>query len=138
MNKHILKLYLQAQDGLSRQARNMATEYRGLPLPLKVGSAVLFLSTYGFAGGIANTLTQQASDIICNISKFLVGPVSWAFILGALIIGVIMLAVGGRGALKWVIMSIVAGIILVAGKAYFNSQINSQTGNAAIKTCVGL
>jgi len=49
-----------------------------------------------------------------------------------------MLAVGGRGALKWVIMSIVAAIILVAGKAYFSSQLNSQTGHAAIKACVGL
>ena len=138
MNKHILKLYLQAQDGLSRWVSGMATEYRGLPLPLKVGAVLLFLSSYGFAGNIANDLTKQASQIICSISQFLIGPVSWAFIIGALIIGVIMLAVGGRGALRWVILSIVAAIILVAGKSYFQSQINSQAGNEAIKRCVGL
>ena len=138
MNKYILKLYLQAQDTFWRRIGEVATEYRGLPLPLKVGAALLFLSSYGFASNIANTLTQQASQIICSISQFLIGPVSWAFIVGALIIGVIMLAVGGRGALRWVILSIVAAIILVAGKSYFQSQINSQTGNEAIKRCVGL
>ena len=138
MNKHILKLYLQAQDTFWRRIGEMVTEYRGLSLPMKVGTALLFLSSYGFASNIANTLTQQASQIICSISQFLIGPVSWAFIIGALIIGVIMLAVGGRGALRWVILSIVAAIILVAGKSYFQSQINSQAGNEAIKRCVGL
>lgn len=138
MNKHILKLYLQAQDTFWRRIGEMTTEYRGLSLPMKVGTALLFLSSYGFAGNIANDLTKQASQIICSISQFLIGPVSWAFIIGALIIGVIMLAVGGRGALRWVILSIVAAIILVAGKSYFQSQINSQAGNEAIKRCVGL
>jgi len=136
MNKHILKLYLQAQDTFSRRINEMTTEYRGLPLPMKVGAALLFLSSYGFAGNIANTLTQQASQIICSITRFLVGPVSWAFIVGALIIGVIMLAVGGRGALRWVILSIVAAIILVAGKTYFSSQIDS--GDTATRNCIGI
>jgi type IV secretory pathway VirB2 component (pilin) len=98
----------------------------------KVAATLAFaagtLTGSALAQNLGQQLTQTASEILCPIAKFLVGPLAWAAIIAAFVLGIISLAFGGRGGLRWMLVAFAAGVILVVGKSYFTSQAQNATG----------
>ena len=103
--------------------------------------------TFGFVVGLgflaladSTNPGQQLADSItlylCPVIQFLAGPLAWIAIAVAFMIGLIMLVAGGRGAIRTMVLAFLAGIILVVGKAWINTQVGSSSGNMA-KSCLG-
>jgi len=103
----------QAQEDLKDPSKRVATA-----LALAAGA----LAGSALAIDIGNQLTQTASAVICPIVKFLIGPVAWAGIAAGFAIGILALAFGGRGAIRWMVASFAAAVLLIVGKAYFERQ----------------
>jgi type IV secretory pathway VirB2 component (pilin) len=98
----------------------------------KAAAAMAFaagtLTGSALAQNLGQQLTRTASEILCPIAKFLVGPLAWAAIIAAFVLGIISLAFGGRGGLRWMIVAFAAGVILIVGKSYFEGQARNDTG----------
>lgn len=94
----------------------------------------------GFLALAAQNPGQQLADSVtsylCPVIKFLAGPLAWVAIAVAFMIGLIMLVAGGRGAIRTMVLAFLAGIILVVGKAWINTQLSGNSGSAA-KSCLG-
>lgn len=93
----------------------------------------------GFLALAQNPGEQLASSVtayLCPVVKFLAGPLAWIGIAVAFMIGLIMLVAGGRGAIRTMVLAFLAGIILVVGKAWINTQLSGNSGNTA-KSCLG-
>jgi len=126
----LLKAYVKVQvwaHSVAEEAR------RDLKDPHKRAAAALAfaagtLTGSALAQSLGEQLTSTASQILCPIAKFLVGPLAWAAIIAAFVLGIISLAFGGRGGLRWMIVAFAAGIILIVGKTYFTSQARGETG----------
>lgn len=91
-----------------------------------LGAAAGVLLGQAFAQNIIATATASASQYLCAAAKFFLGPLSWLLIAVAFGVGIVALAFGGRGALRWILFSLVAAVALVVGKAYFSSQVSSE------------
>jgi LytS/YehU family sensor histidine kinase len=120
----LLKAYVKAQvwgHSVLEQARE------DLKDPRKRVATTLALAAGALAGSalainVGNELTQTASAVICPIARFLVGPLAWAGIAAGFAVGVLAMAFGGRGAIRWMIASFAAAVLLVIGKTYFTRQ----------------
>lgn len=91
-----------------------------------LGAAAGVLLGQAFAQNIIATATASASQYLCAAAKFFLGPLSWLLIAIAFGIGIVALAFGGRGALRWMFLSLIAAVVLAIGKAYFSSQVRSE------------
>lgn len=91
-----------------------------------LGAAAGVLLGQAFAQNIIATATASASEYLCGVARFFLGPLSWLLIAVAFGVGIVALAFGGRGALRWILFSLVAAVALVVGKAYFSSQVRSE------------
>jgi len=126
----LLKAYVKAQVW----AQSVVEEARkDLQDPHKKAAAAMAFASGTLTGSalaqnLGQQLTSTASQIICPIAKFLVGPLAWAAIIAAFVLGVISLAFGGRGGLRWMVVAFAAGVILIVGKGYFTQQANNETG----------
>jgi type IV secretory pathway VirB2 component (pilin) len=126
----LLKAYVKAQSW----AHSVVEEARkDLQDPRKKAAAGLafaagMLTGSALAQSVGEQLSQTASQLICPIAKFLVGPLAWAAIIAAFVLGIISLAFGGRGGLRWMIVAFAAGVILIIGKSYFVRQAEGNTG----------
>jgi hypothetical protein len=122
----LLRTYVKAQvwaQSVLEQARADLKDPRkrtATALALAAGA----LAGSGLAINVGNELTQTASAVICPIVKFLVGPLAWAGIAAGFAVGIIALAFGGRGAIRWMILSFAAAVLLIIGKTYFTTQAN--------------
>jgi hypothetical protein len=120
----LLKAYVKAQvwgHSVLEQAREDLKDPRkrtATGLALAAGA----LAGSGLAINIGNELTQTAQAVICPVVRFLVGPLAWAGIAAGFAIGIIALAFGGRGAIRWMALSFAAAVLLIIGKAYFERQ----------------
>jgi len=115
MAEPLLKLWIRFASGNLAPKLSLATY-------LALGLLLLSSHVFAFAG-----LTNTASDVLCSVLKFLLGPLAWALVFGAFAVGVGALAVGGRGALRIVILSLVAALVLVIGISWAKNQMNSAT-----------
>jgi type IV secretory pathway VirB2 component (pilin) len=126
----LLRAYVKAQVW----ARSVVEEARrDLEDPRKkVAAGLAFaagtLTGSALAQNLGQQLTRTASEILCPIAKFLVGPLAWAAVIAAFVLGIISLAFGGRGGLRWMLVAFAAGIILIVGRTYFTQQANNETG----------
>jgi len=103
----------QAQEDLKDPRKRVAT---GLALTAGalMGSAL--------AIDVGNELTRTASAVICPVVRFLVGPLAWAGVAAGFTIGILALAFGGRGAIRWMVAAFAAAVLLIIGKSYFTNQ----------------
>jgi hypothetical protein len=123
----LLKAYVKAQvwgRSLLEQARE------DLKDPRKRVATALALAAGALAGSalainVGNELTQTASAVICPIARFLVGPLAWAGIAAGFAVGIIALAFGGRGAIRWMVAAFAAAVLLIIGRAYFERQAST-------------
>ncbi len=123
----LLKAYVKAQvwgHSVLEQARE------DLKDPRKRVATALALAAGALAGSalaidVGTELTETASAVICPIAKFLLGPLAWAGIGAGFAIGILALALGGRGALRWMIASFAAAVVLLIGTAYFRRNAAS-------------
>ena len=90
-----------------------------------LGAAAGVLLGQAFAQNFIETATASASQYLCAAAHFFLGPLSWLLIAVAFGVGIVVLAFGGRGALRWMFLSLIAAVVLVVGKAYFSSQVKS-------------
>jgi type IV secretory pathway VirB2 component (pilin) len=126
----LLKAYVKAQvwaQSVVEEARRDLQDPRK-----KVATGLAFaagtLAGSALAESVGQQLSSTASQLICPIAKFLVGPLAWAAIIAAFVLGIISLAFGGRGGLRWMIVAFAAGVILIIGKSYFTEQARNDTG----------
>ncbi len=126
----LLKAYVKAQiwaHSVVEEARKDLKDPRK-----KVATAMAFaagtLAGSALAQNLGEQLTRTASEILCPIARFLVGPLAWAAIIGAFVLGIISLAFGGRGGLRWMLVAFAAGVILIVGKSYFEGQARNDIG----------
>lgn len=94
----------------------------------------------GLALASGTNLTNSLADWWCPLAKFLAGPIVWGVIFLAFLVGVAMLAAGGRGAIRLTIVAFISAIVLLVGKSWLQTQITSNAGTLSndIKTCLGL
>jgi H+/Cl- antiporter ClcA len=126
----LLKAYVKAQlwaHSVVEEARRDLQDPRK-----KVAAAMAFaagtLTGSALAQNVGEQLANTASQLICPIARFLVGPLAWAAILAAFVIGIISLAFGGRGGLRWMIVAFAAGVILIIGKSFFEGEARNDRG----------
>jgi VIT1/CCC1 family predicted Fe2+/Mn2+ transporter len=120
----LLKAYVKAQvwgRSVLEQAREDLKDPRkrvATGLALAAGA----LTGSSLAINVGTNLTATASSVLCPLAKFLVGPLAWAGIAAGFVIGILALAFGGRGALRWMIAAFAAAVLLIVGRAYFEGQ----------------
>lgn len=72
-----------------------------------------------------SSLVITLRNAFCPIVKVLVGPLPWIVAFVVFVIGIILLAAGGRGAIRTMIMAFLVVALLVGGKAWLNSQMST-------------
>lgn len=98
--------------------------------------SVVGLGFLALAQNPGEQLASSVTSYLCPVIKFLAGPLAWIGIAVAFMIGLIMLVAGGRGAIRTMVLAFLAGIILVVGKAWINTQLSGNSGSTA-KSCLG-
>lgn len=106
--------------------RLMQAAGRIAPAKLLAVAAAVLLSQLGMAQ-IGNELVNEFSAAICPVVRFLVGPLAWAAIAAGVVIGVIILALGGRGAVRWMLGAFFAAVILLVGMGYVRNNAGTFT-----------
>lgn len=76
---------------------------------------------------IGASLSNEFSNAICPVVRFLAGPLAWAAIAAGLVIGVATLALGGRGAVRWMVGAFAAAVLLLVGKGYVERNAGTFT-----------
>jgi len=123
----LLRAYVKAQvwgRSVLEQAREDLKDPRkrvGTSLALAAGA----LAGSALAIDVGTELVQTASSVICPIARFLLGPLAWAGIAAGFGIGIVALAFGGRGAIRWMVAAFAAAVLLLIGTAYFRSNAQS-------------
>jgi hypothetical protein len=123
----LLKAYVKAQvwgHSVLEQAReDLKDPRKRVATGLALAAGALTGSSLATTSiNIGSELTQTASAVICPLARFLVGPLAWAGIAAGFAIGILALAFGGRGALRWMIAAFAAAVLLIIGKTYFTRQ----------------
>jgi hypothetical protein len=129
----LLKAYVKVQDW-GRSVLEQARE--DLKDPRKKAATGLALAAGTLAGSslaidVGTQLTKTASSVLCPLAQFLTGPLAWAGIAAGFVIGILALAFGGRGALRWMVTAFAAAVLLIVGRSYFESQANNQSSTFA-------
>lgn len=90
-------------------------------------------TTTANGNSVSLEISKQIDNWACPVIKFAAGPISWLIIGGVLLLGVILLAVGGRNATRYMLTALAAGLLLGIAKVY----IGAASGNTFVTGCLG-
>jgi len=99
----------------------------GLPLGLGAARAAQQDLT-----GIVDNLIQA----FCPLIRFVAGPMVWIAIVVVFAIGIILLVAGGRGAIRYMIVSLVTAILFMVGNQWLQARASSGGAGNQFTQCI--